>query len=242
LKELIAGTDPIVDIVAVHGLNGHRETSWTDEKSGKLWLRDLLPQRFPNARILTFGYDAHTLKLSEVSHLSLNDHGTSLIAELLRFRRDPESERRPIIFLAHSLGGIVIKHALVTCDSARQGHNEEYRSIKLSTCGVVFFGTPHAGANGAEFQEVLNNIARRFVPGNSRILQLLKRDSDYLRYLTDLYSPISSHFKTVFFYEEFNTPLFGGVSTMMVPRTSAVVPGATNSVAIALHKHHIDLK
>jgi len=241
LKELVGGTDPIIDIVAVHGLNGHRETTWTDEKSRTLWLRDLLPHRFPNARILTFGYDADTLKLSEVSHLSLNDHGTSLIVELLRFRRNPETKRRPIIFLAHSLGGIVIKHALVTCDSARQGYNEEYRSIKLSTYGVVFFGTPHAGANGAEFQAVLNNIVRIFVPGNSKILQLLKRDSDYLRYLTELYSPISSHFKTVFFWEEFNTPLVKGASIMIVPRTSAVVSGATNSVAIALHKHHIDL-
>ena len=74
----------------MHGLNGHRETSWTDDKSGILWLRDLLPDRYPNARILTFGYDADTLKLSEVSHLTLNDHGISLITELLRFRRDLE--------------------------------------------------------------------------------------------------------------------------------------------------------
>ena len=105
--------------------------------------------------------------------------------------------------------------ALVTCDSARKGHNEEYRSIKLSTYGVVFFGTPHAGANGAEFQAVLNNIGRIFLSGNSGILQLLRRDSDHLRYLTELYSPISSHFKTVFFYEEFNTPLFKGASIMV---------------------------
>ena len=55
-----------------------------------MWLQDLLPQRVPNTRILTFGYDADTLKLSQVSHLTLNDHATSLIAELLRVRRDPE--------------------------------------------------------------------------------------------------------------------------------------------------------
>ena len=55
-----------------------------------MWLRDLLPYQFPNARILTFGYDADTLKLSDVSHLTLNDHGTSLVVDLLRFRRGPE--------------------------------------------------------------------------------------------------------------------------------------------------------
>jgi hypothetical protein len=74
----------------VHGLNGHREKSWTD-KSGILWLRDLLPLQLPNARVLTFGYDADTLKLTPgVSQLGLSDHAASLVAELLRVRADPE--------------------------------------------------------------------------------------------------------------------------------------------------------
>ena len=60
-----------------------------------MWLRHLLPHRFPNARILTFGYDADTLKWSDVSHLTLNDHGTSLISELLRLRRDTEVSSTP---------------------------------------------------------------------------------------------------------------------------------------------------
>jgi len=77
-------------IVAVHGLNGHREKSWTDDKSGVLWLRDLLPHQVPNARVLTFGYDADTLKLSGASQLSLNDHVAFFIEELLRFRSDSQ--------------------------------------------------------------------------------------------------------------------------------------------------------
>jgi hypothetical protein len=77
-------------IVAVHGLNGHREKSWTDDQSGVLWLRDLLPHQLPNVRVLTFGYDADTLRLSGVSQLSLNDHATSLVEELVRCRSDPQ--------------------------------------------------------------------------------------------------------------------------------------------------------
>jgi hypothetical protein len=105
--------------------------------------------------------------------------------------------------------------ALVTCDLARQGHNEEQRSIKVSTYGIMFFGTPHAGANGVEFQTLLNNIGQIFVPGNSRILRLLNRDSDHLCYLTTLYSAINSDFKTICFFEEYNTPLFMGASVMV---------------------------
>jgi len=142
LMELAPGHEPVIDIVAVHGLNGHREKSWTDEKSNVLWLRDLLPDRVPNARIMTFGYDADTLKLSKISHLTVNDHATSLIVELLRVRRDPELQRRPILFLAHSLGGIVVKHALVTCHVATHDSSQEFRSIKVSTYGVHLMPVP----------------------------------------------------------------------------------------------------
>jgi hypothetical protein len=40
--------------------------------------------------VLTFGYDADTLKLSGVSQLSLNHHAAFLAEELLRFRPDPQ--------------------------------------------------------------------------------------------------------------------------------------------------------
>ena len=87
----------------MHGLNGHRETSWTDDKSGILWLRDLLPLQLPNARVLTFGYDADTLKLTPgVSRLGLNAHAASLVAELLRVRADPE------VIEPHLISGKVI--------------------------------------------------------------------------------------------------------------------------------------
>ncbi|KAF2872260.1 hypothetical protein BDV95DRAFT_379284 [Massariosphaeria phaeospora] len=49
-----------VDIVAIHGLNGNAYTTWKS-KNGILWLRDLLPQDLPGARIYTYGYPAEVL-------------------------------------------------------------------------------------------------------------------------------------------------------------------------------------
>ena len=109
-------TNFLCSIVALHGLNGHRETTWTFEGKGKskdvLWLRNLLPSIIPNARIWTWGYDSRTRSKSHGEQLtikSLYDHGRELVFELDGERRASNSHRRPIIFIVHSLGGIVVK-------------------------------------------------------------------------------------------------------------------------------------
>jgi hypothetical protein len=80
----------------------------------------------------------------------------------------------------------------------------------------MFFGTPHAGANGAQFQAALTNICRIFVPGNSESLRHLSPASSHLQYLSELYVPISQDFKTIFFHEAYKTPLIGGMSMMVM--------------------------
>ena len=49
-----------IDIVFVHGLNGHPKKTWTAEKSGIFWPLQLLPPILTEqkARILVYGYDA----------------------------------------------------------------------------------------------------------------------------------------------------------------------------------------
>ena len=96
----------------MHGLNGQRERTWTAESNNVLWLRDLLPQKIKNARILTWGYDARTHTKSHTDFLStkkLYDHGRELVYDLWSERRETETSQRPIIFIAHSLGGIIVK-------------------------------------------------------------------------------------------------------------------------------------
>lgn len=45
------------DIIAIHGLGGHMYDSWTHENK-TLWLRDLLPDAFPRARVFSYGYSS----------------------------------------------------------------------------------------------------------------------------------------------------------------------------------------
>ena len=67
-------------IVAVHGLCGDPFETWTEESSGKLWLRDLLPYQVPNTRIMSYGYDS-TVAFSK-SEIKLVDVAADLLNRL----------------------------------------------------------------------------------------------------------------------------------------------------------------
>jgi hypothetical protein len=76
-----------IDIVAIHGINGHAFKTWTHE-NGTFWLRDLLPNQFPGARIFTFGYEskvAFTLSAGK-----LDDFARSLLVVLTGTRKTDE--------------------------------------------------------------------------------------------------------------------------------------------------------
>lgn len=92
-----------VDIVAIHGLNGNAYTTWQHE-NGNLWLRDLLPSDLPGSRVFTYGYPSELFFSNSVA--TLRDYSRQLLVYL---KNVPGGRERPIIFICHSLGGIVCK-------------------------------------------------------------------------------------------------------------------------------------
>ena len=64
-------------------------------------------------RVWTWGYDSRTHTKSHHDHLTIKklyDNGRELVQELDGERREDGSHQRPIIFIAHSLGGIIVKN------------------------------------------------------------------------------------------------------------------------------------
>ncbi|KAK7972439.1 hypothetical protein PG988_006573 [Apiospora saccharicola] len=96
LEIVSEGDHPAVDIVAVHGLNGHREQTWVASNNTH-WLRDLLPADIPNARIMSWGYDANTHSSSGISCQYLYDHARSLVSDLCRKRQLTDVSQRDSI-------------------------------------------------------------------------------------------------------------------------------------------------
>jgi hypothetical protein len=92
--------------VAVHGLGGDAHRTWTHENS-KLWLQDFLPLEIPEARILTYGYKS-VVAFSKFT-AEVDDFARDLLFRVRSVRNTPEERDRPIFFICHSLGGLVLK-------------------------------------------------------------------------------------------------------------------------------------
>ena len=174
LHVLRFGAEPVnSDIVAVHGLDGHPFKTWT-HANGHLWLRDSLPHRLPNTRIMTFGYDAAVFAKS---FADVRLTAKALLSELNTWRTGVEG--RPIIFICHSLGGILFKEALNLAHTTNL--DGVYRDILDSTKAVAFLATPHGGVSGAwwyakatSFATVLN---ANLVPQSRDFAECLQRNS-----------------------------------------------------------------
>ncbi|MCJ1439073.1 hypothetical protein MMC27_008464 [Xylographa pallens] len=193
------------------------------------------------ARIMAWGYDSNTHSSSLISAQYLHDYADTLVSDLCLERALTSTQKRPIIFIVHSLGGLVLKSALIHSAAARTGAQEEHRSIYLSTYGIIFAGTPHQGGDGVTWGVRLITIASVFVNTNNNMLHHLERDSEEVQRLMRDYAPISGDFRTKFAYEILPTRLPTGTSIMVVPKASAVLPGLADVEAIALYKDHSNL-
>jgi hypothetical protein len=109
LRDKPSNQTGIVDVVAIHGLNGHYSRTWTSKhgsKSGN-WLRDFLPTQVLDTRIMSFGYNS-AVQFSK-SDADINTFAEQLLEELLALRCTQVERHRPLVFICHSLGGIVFK-------------------------------------------------------------------------------------------------------------------------------------
>jgi hypothetical protein len=120
--------------------------------------------------------------------------------------------------------------ALIHSDSTRSKHLYHHKSIKTSTFGIMFMGTPHQGGEGVAWGKRLVNIASIFVKTNDKLLNILDRDSEVLQQQLGQYTSISSDFETKFAFETKATPLAPGQAMIVVPKCSAVVVGNDDSL------------
>ncbi|KAI1861556.1 hypothetical protein JX265_009523 [Neoarthrinium moseri] len=217
-----------VDIVALHGLNGDAFNTWS-EKDGHLWLRDSLPAHVPEARILTYGYDSAVFFSS--STMTLDGFSRDLLSSLGHERRRDDSRQRPLIFICHSLGGLLFKQMLISGTLA----GEEYKDLINSTQGAIFMGTPHRGSISASYASIFSRLANVATFGSgvrSDLLAALKTSSPILEQITQQSKNLLKSLSIISLYEQ--KPL--GPSLIVEP-FSAIL-GLPNERTIPINEDH----
>ena len=96
-----------IDLVAIHGLKGHYDETWTDKNTTQNWLRDFLPTQAPQLRIISWGYNSQVLGSTSMGNITT--FAQSLLVDLKACRGTQALAKRPLIFVCHSLGGLVFK-------------------------------------------------------------------------------------------------------------------------------------
>lgn len=240
IKLLHNSENSIVDIIFIHGLTGNREETWRADGESSPWPQTLLPSKVANARILTFGYDAHVADWrGMVSKNRIGNHSMNLVTSIATHREDDDTNNRPILFVCHSLGGLICEDALVW---AQQRPEKHLKQVLNCTRGIVFLGTPHHGSGLAHWAETLAKTIGLIKQTNPEILQVLKTESEVLeRVQGGFHTMIRSRAQEGFppieitcFYEEL--PLVGvGV---VVPPASAILPGYA---PIGIRSNHMDM-
>lgn len=149
---------PLLDVVFVHGLRGGPFKSWRiaedksstksglvekiDEEAGKLgtfWPGEWLSSDFPQARMFTLKYKTNLTQWSGAS-LPLQEVSSMLLEKLVA----AGIGNRPVVFVTHSMGGLVVKQML------HKAKAENIDNLVNNTVGVVFYSCPHFGSKLAD--------------------------------------------------------------------------------------------
>ncbi|KAG6957852.1 hypothetical protein JG687_00009734 [Phytophthora cactorum] len=157
-REQPTDDDALVDVVFVHGLRGHPFGTWRTDMSNKLegnndiWPdvllgKDLQRNNVP-ARLVTLGYEAGMVSWSSPwPSLTLQERARVMLSALYaanigRDRRHPGAPARPVVFITHSMGGLLTKKMLLL-----EREQRDQSGLADSTTGVVFLAVPHFGSD-----------------------------------------------------------------------------------------------
>ncbi|KAL6900028.1 hypothetical protein GGI43DRAFT_406131 [Trichoderma evansii] len=184
------------DIIAITGLDGHAYGSWRGKGNlGRMWLRHFLSQDLPYCRTMSYGYNS---KLSTRGVDTIMDYSRGLMDALKKIRNTDELRQRPLFFIAHSFGGIILAHCLVKAVQTNEDDHPTIATLHKATYGILLFGIPHKGLVVNDIESMLDNQDNH--PRNA-LLQQIRVKSDLLENQLADFKNLVRDRKIVSFYE-----------------------------------------
>lgn len=144
-----------------------------------MWIRDELPQYLPMVRFILYGYD--TVLRPSNSFQTIPDLANSLI-NTLKAEGWTSPTSKPLMFLAHSLGGVLLKQTLLML----AGSGQKDMFIANLVRGAIFFGVP---SHGMAMNDIFAMLGDQ--PNKDALVTEISRNSDYLPQLEKQFSGIS---------------------------------------------------
>ncbi len=227
----------MTSVVLIHGLNGHAQRTFTHPETLVYWPQDILPEKVPTARVLTYGYNSSTKNISEGQNVL--DIALQLMVNLKDYRREKAEKHRDIVIICHSLGGIIAKKAVLLHQSSEEG-----KAIRSSIVGIIFMGTPHCGSDLANIGSTFATIASTVIDMPRLLLKTLAKNSSALYDISREFATVTSdlNLKLISFYElnPCSPPWWKGKPVLVVEKRSAIL-GLPGEEIIAVHANHREI-
>ncbi|CAM6086030.1 unnamed protein product [Calypogeia fissa] len=231
---------PTMEIIFFHGLQlgDYEHAHWktwvatTDEQL--LWPQKWLKIKFPRARILSVSYNLSAKR----DYTGQTDKNTveyvvkNLMSDIILCSECGQD--LPVVFVGHSLGGIVIKKFMldtVEMQSTLDHKNDHTNVRRISTffdnCkGAFFYATPHSGSNLEDFVSLL--------PERSEVLQ-------FFRILNSRQVNINAQFDTLSTHLDLQTYGVGeGLRTRHLNFNEKIVPEESARHKVNGYYTHMD--
>ncbi|KAF2395490.1 hypothetical protein EJ06DRAFT_534947, partial [Trichodelitschia bisporula] len=220
---------PAVDIIFVHGLGGSSHATWAKDGTPELfWPGEWLPKELgmEKARIFTFGYNADWLS-TEANNQTIGNFAMDLLALMARSRNNDTGESHeigamPILFVAHSMGGLVVKKAYI--DALNAQSNPKYLRIGSSVNAMIFLSTPHIGSDAAPLLGKLISVS--VVLSDTQFRHSLERNSETLETINEGFRHHTGKLFLASFWETLETPLFAQLSRKFPGKVQVVDKGS----------------
>jgi len=191
------------------------------DRTGPAWITGGIRSRIKQTRVLLYdhGKPQHGDTLKSLA--------TRLLKNIEDLRRI-EKDERPIFFVCHSTGGLIVKMALAEAQRSK--------SSVLGDCyGITFFATPHRGSSylsRPSFSENISSIMHLSAPLPASIMAQLELNHRLLRKLDSDFKSLASELQVWTFFEtedtyitnEFHAPITSIKSALLNLRHEAVYP------------------
>ncbi|KAI0445123.1 hypothetical protein F4803DRAFT_509492 [Xylaria telfairii] len=169
-------------------------------KASHLWIRQGIRREVSKARVMLYRHR----ELCE--GMTINDAADDLIKQLTNMRSGLK-KARPIFFICHSIGGLVVKAALVKAKK-----HDELKTLVYDCHGITFFATPHRGSSYLSMPNLRESIEHLLFlqkPLPRSITDFLRLGCRPLLKLHEAFTDIASELRLWTFYETVDSQLSG---------------------------------